>query len=101
MEAPKNKLVFNRSIFWDMNFYNLDYDGKASFIMERVFECGNVDDIRQCRWYYEDEKVTDILLNAKFLPERRLHLAAAVIDKSVTEFRCYTLRRLNPAPFPY
>jgi len=51
--------------------------------------------------YYGDEKVTGVLLKAKYLPERRLHLAAAVIDKPITEFRCYILRQPNPELFPY
>ena len=49
MEPQKPKPVFNRRVFWDVNFDTLDYDGKASFIIERVFERGDVDDIRQCR----------------------------------------------------
>jgi hypothetical protein len=101
MKSSVKKPVFNKRIFWDVNFEKLDYDKKASFIIERVFERGDVKDIRQCRRYYGDEKVTLVLLNAKYLPERRLHLAAAVIDKPFTEFRCYTLRQLNPELFPY
>ncbi len=101
MDNLVNKPVFNRRIFWDVNFDALDYDNKSSFIIERVFERGDVNDIRQCRRYYGDEKVTDVLLNAKYLPERRLHLAAAVIDKPITQFRCYTLRQLTPELFPY
>jgi hypothetical protein len=92
--------VSNNHIFWDVNAAMLDYDGKANFIIERVFERGDVSDIRQCRRYYGDELISQILLNAKYLPERRLRLAAAVIDKPVTEFRCYTLRRSNPRLFP-
>jgi hypothetical protein len=101
MKTQKNKPLFHKRIFWDVNFEALDYDKKASFIIERVFERGDVEDIRQCRRYYGDEKVTEVLLNAKFLPERRLHLAAAVINKPVTEFRCYTLRQSNPGLLPY
>ena len=101
MEPPKPKPVFNRRIFWDVNFDTLDYDGKASFIIERVFERGDVDDIRQCRRYYGDEKVTVALLNAKYLPLHVIYLAAAVTDKPITDFRCYKLRQLNPGPFPY
>ena len=101
MESTLKKPVFNKRIFWDVNFEAIDYDKKASFVIERVFERGDVDDIRQCRRYYGDKKVTSVLLKAKYLPERRLHLAAAVIDKPVTEFRCYTLRQLNPGLFPY
>ena len=97
----KKKPVFNKRIFWDVDFEKLDYDNKASFIIERVFERGDVDDIRQCRRYYGDEKVSEVLLNAKYLPERRLHLAAAVIDKPITAFRCYILRQSNPGLYPY
>src|SRR5690606_29933783 len=96
MPATIHKPIFNKRIFWDVNFDKIDYDAKANFVIERVFERGDVDDIRQCRRYYGDEKVTNALLNAKYLPERRLHLAAAVINKPVTSFRCYTLRQLNP-----
>jgi hypothetical protein len=101
MMPNKPKPVFHKRIFWDVNFEQLDYDAKANFIIERVFERGDVEDIRQCRRYYGDEKVTTVLLNARFLPERRLYLASAVIGRALNEFRCYTLRQLNPGLYPY
>jgi hypothetical protein len=82
MDEAKHKPVFDRRIFWDVNFDTLDYDKRARFVFER----GDVDDIWQCRRYYGDEKITDVLLTAKFLPERRLHLAAAVIDNQLAIF---------------
>lgn len=97
----KQKPIFNKRIFWDVNFEQIDYDAKANFVIERVFERGDVDDIRQCRRYYGDEKVTSTLLNTKFLPEHRMHLASAVIGKPLNEFRCYILRQSNPGLFPY
>lgn len=99
--TTKLKPVFNKRIFWDVDFEKINYDAKASFIIERVFERGDVEDIRNCRRYYGDEKVTEALLNAKFLPQVTMYLASAVIDRPITEFRCYTLRQLNPALFPY
>ena len=84
-----------------MDFDKIDYDAKANFVIERVFERGDVDDIRNCRRYYGDEKVTAALLNAKYLPERRIHLAAAVTGRELKEFRCYILRQSNPALYPY
>ena len=100
MEKKKNP-IFEKRIFWDVDFEKIDYDEKANFVIERVFERGDVEDIRQCRRYYGDEKVAEALLNAKFLPEHRIHLASAVIDKPLNEFRCYILRQLNPELFPY
>ena len=97
----KPKPIFEKRIFWDVNFELIDYDAKANFVIERVFERGDVEDIRQCRRFYGDEKVTEALLKAKYLPEHRIYLASAVINKPLNEFRCYILRQLNPELFPY
>ena len=97
----KPKPVFEKRIFWDVNFENIDYDVKANFVIERVFDRGDVEDIRNCRRYYGDEKVTEALLNAKFLRLTRIYLASAVIDKPITDFKCYTLRQSNPELLPY
>lgn len=96
-----SKPYHNSRIFWDVDFEKLDFDTKANFIIERVFERGDVEDIRKCRRYYGDEKISSALLNAKFLPEHRTYLASAVIGKPLNEFRCYILRQLNPGLFPY
>ena len=95
------KPVFERRIFWDVDYDKLDIDDKANFVIERVFERGDIEDIRQCRRYYGDKKVTDSLLNARFLPEHIMYFAAAIIDKDITEFRCYKLRQLNPGLYLY
>lgn len=91
--------IFNKHIFWDVVFENINYDTKSNFVIEHVFERGDVQDIRNYRNYYQDEKVTEVLLNAKFLPETRMNLASAVIDRLFQDFRCYTLRQLNPTLF--
>ncbi len=97
----KPKPVFDRGIFWDVDYDKMDLDLRANFVIERVFERGDVEDIRQCRRYFGDDKVTTALLNARFLPEHRIHLASAVINKPLTDLRCYVLRQLNPGLFPY
>ncbi|MGB3524741.1 MAG: hypothetical protein WBB32_02115 [Flavobacteriales bacterium] len=95
------KPEFARRIFWDVDFDKLDYDAKASFVIERVFERGDVPDIRNCRRYYGDEKVIEALLKAKFLPLDTLHFVSAIFNKPMEDFRCYTLRQSNPTLFPY
>ena len=95
------KPVFERRIFWDVDYDKLDIDEKADFVIARVFERGDIEDIRHCRRYYGDEKISDTLLNARFLPEHTMYFAAAIIDKDITEFRCYKLRQLNPGLYPY
>ena len=99
LEKPRP--IFARRIFWDEDFDKLDYDGKASFVIERVFERGDVEDIRQCRRYYGDEKVVDALLKAKFLPLATLHFVSAIFDKPIETFRCFTLRQSSQGRLPY
>jgi hypothetical protein len=77
----KPKPIFDKRIFWDVAFDQIDYDQKSAFVITRVFERGDVEDIRNCRRYYGDDRIREVLLNAKFLPETRMYLAAAVIDR--------------------
>lgn len=67
MEIKPNPIL-NKRIFWDVVFENIDYNAKANFVIERVFERGDVEDIRNCR-RYGDDNVREALLNVKFLPE--------------------------------
>jgi hypothetical protein len=91
----------NKRIFWDVDSEKLDFEKKASFIIERVFERGDVEDIRMCRRFYGDEKIADVLLNTKYLPIRKIYLASAILNKPLTAFKCYILRQLNPELYPY
>ena len=50
--SNKPKQIFNKCIFWDVAFEKIDYEAKANFVIERVFERGDVEDIRNCRRYY-------------------------------------------------
>jgi hypothetical protein len=95
------KPILARRIFWDVDFDKIDYDAKASFVIERVFDRGDVEDIRQCRRYYGDEKVVDALLKAKFLRKGTHHFISAIFDRPLEAFRCYTTRQLNPGRLPY
>jgi hypothetical protein len=100
MSQPE-KPVLNKRIFWDVQFENLDYDNRYSFIIQRVFERGDIDDIRNVRRYYGDDKIAQSLLNAKFLDLHTLYLSAAVIGRPLTDFRCYTQAQSNPQHWKY
>ena len=97
----KTKPIFDKRIFWDVDSEKMDYDAKAQFIIVRVFERGDIEDIRQCRRYYGNELVKKSLLEAKYIMQGSLHLAAAVIDEPIENFRCYKLQQLNPTLYPY
>lgn len=93
--------VFNRRIFWDVDFDALDYNNKASFIIERVFERGDVDDIRQCRRFYGDSNISTVLTKAKWLSLATICLACALFNNQLTDYRCYIKAQSNPGYWMY
>ncbi|MGN6213057.1 DUF6922 domain-containing protein [Parafilimonas sp.] len=101
MNTASSKPVFNRRIFWDVNFDALDYNKRARFVIERVFERGDVDDIRQCRRYYGDELIKEILTTAKWLRKETVYLACAILDNDLSDYKCYKAAQLNPQLWTY
>ena len=95
------KPVFNKRIFWDVDFDNLDYKRKAAFVIERIFERGDVNDIRQARRYYGDEMVVKILTGAKWLRYDIYVFVKNLFDLKPENFRCYTQRQLSQLPWTY
>jgi hypothetical protein len=91
----------DHKLFWDVDYDKLDWEKYASWVIVRVFERGDVDDIRQVRRHYGDEKISDSLLNAKSIRLDRLYLAAAVIDQPLEKFKCYLNQQLNPKLFRF
>jgi hypothetical protein len=92
---------FDSRIFWDIDFEKIDYIQNADFVIERVFERGDIEDIRQCRRFYGDKQISKTLLNVKFLPLHIIYFASAIINKPIEKFKCYKLRQLNPELYPY
>lgn len=90
----------DQKIFSDVSAVTMDFEKHMAFIVVRVFDKGNVQDIRNCRKYYGDTLISSILLNTRFLSKMRLYLASAIINQPIGAFRCYTLRQSNPELLP-
>jgi hypothetical protein len=91
----------DRKLFWDVDYDKLDWEKYASWVIVRVFERGDVDDIRQVRRHYGDEKIKTALTNTKWLPLRTIYLACAILDNNLNDYRCYREGQLNPQHWIY
>ncbi len=94
MQKTKPRLA--KRIFWDVNFDAIDYEEKWKFVIERVFDRGDIEDIRQVRRYYGDEKVIKALTTAMYLFDETINFCSAIFEIPKEKFRCYTLKQLNP-----
>jgi hypothetical protein len=96
MAATTNKPIFDKRIFWDVNFETIDYDTRYAFVIERVFERGDVPDIRNCRRHYGDEKICKVLTNAKWLSLHKISLACAIFHNELTDYKSYNTAHTYP-----
>ena len=101
MEADIHPFKLNKRLFWDVNFETLDFNKKDAFVIERVFERGDVEDIRACRRYYGDEKLSAVLTNAKWLSLTTIYLACALFGNQLTDYKCYITAQSNPTHWTY
>ena len=99
---PANNIPrLNKRIFWDVNFDTLDYDKNARFIIGRVFVRGNSSDIGECRRYYGDNLITEVLTNLKWLPLPAVQLACEILNNKLTDYKCYNLAQADPTHWLY
>jgi hypothetical protein len=83
---------FSRHIFWDVNFDKLDFDQKVVFVIERVFERGNVTDVWEKRRNYGDNIIKPVLTNAKWPSSQNIYMARAILlDNKLMANRCTIL----------
>ena len=95
------KPILAKRIFWDTDFNKLDYEKNANSIIERVFDRGDIDDLRQVRRFYGDEKVIEALTSAKYLFDETINFCSGIFDIPKEKFRCYLLKQSNPTPSLY
>jgi nicotinamide mononucleotide adenylyltransferase len=91
-----DKPILAKRIFWDTDFEKLEYDKNYKSIIARVFDRGDIEDIRQVRRYYGDEKVIEALTTAKYLFDETINFCSGIFEIPKENFRCYILKQSYP-----
>ena len=90
MKAPKYIPEINRAVFWDVPIEELDYTKDSNFIIPRVFNYGNFQEIADIIVCYGREDVQKILLSSIDLNIFGLENASAFLGIPENQFLCYT-----------
>lgn len=75
-------------LFWDIS--NLDHEKNKTIIIERVFNRGDIDDLKTIIHLYGLETIKQEIIKAGFLDKKTLNWACLFLNIPKTEFRCYT-----------
>jgi hypothetical protein len=77
-------------LFWDTDPSQLDAETHAQFIIERVAERGELEEMRAVWSYYGETRVADAVRNSRSLSTRTVWFFSSLLHVPLESFRSYT-----------
>ena len=93
--------ALRKSLFWDVDFAKIEWQKNYRFVIERVLERGTFDEWQQIKDIYGLEKIKETALQVRWLDNTTLSFCSNYFHIHKEQFRCYTLKSLNPAPWVF
>lgn len=87
---PKEKLLLDKRFFWDVDYEKINYDKNPGWIIVRIFERGDIADIKKLRRYYGDRLIREVIVKAKYIEIETLQYLSAIYQIPKHKFRCYS-----------
>jgi hypothetical protein len=73
--------VFSKSLFWDVDMNQLDWERHAHFIINRSFSRGGTSDVKRVFAQYSDERIKQAVLKSRgVLPKKVAHYLSQLLD---------------------
>lgn len=82
-----NKL--DKRYFWDIDVGNLDPKKSKQIIIERIFQLGDIDDMKAIMVFYGEDVTLDVLRNLNYLDPKTLNLVSKLFNEPRENFRCH------------
>lgn len=95
MKSPKYIPEINPVVFWDVPKEDIDYTKDSYFIICRVFNYGNFQEVADVIVCYGKDYVTEVLLSSADLDIFGLSTASSFLGIPEKQFLCYERK-----PFP-
>ena len=86
----KQKPILDKRLFWDVHYDKIDYDKYPGWVIVRVFERGDIPDIKQVRRYYGDKLIKKEIVKAKYIEFETMQFLSAIYQIPKQKFLCYT-----------
>jgi len=87
--ATNIKPKLSRYLFWDTNIKNLDFEERASFVLERVFTMGMQEDEWKVIKYYGKERIRKEVIKCRSLDKKTMNYLSVFYDIPKKDFACY------------
>lgn len=85
-QTPEN---ISKHLLWDININHIDEQKNKAIIIERVFNRGDIADLKIIIKHYGIEVIKQEIVKAGFLDKKTLCWASLFLNIPKTKFRCY------------
>lgn len=71
--TPKEKMDFRQSLFWDVDPKTIDPEKHARYIIERILDFGDDNEVRWMWQYYNHDLIRDVIMKSRgIFPKTRI-----------------------------
>lgn len=90
----KGIISLNKTLFWDVNFRDLDYQKDAFFIIERVLNYGDEEDYQTIKKIYGLPRIKNIAKKINYINKKNINFWSIIFNIPLNSFKC-TKKFLN------
>lgn len=90
-EEIKSKI--SQSLFWDVDFKQIDFINQKKYIIPRVMDRGTKKDVRLIWDFYGEKTIRETLINARFLEEKTICFFANFFSIHPSDFRSFQIKK--------
>jgi hypothetical protein len=101
MDDAKDNLLLPGYAFWDVNLENLSFSRDKQFIISRMFERGNLEDVLSFMVFYGKDEAGNSLKSNKYLNRQGLFLAHSLLGLPLQDFKAYDTLNLSISPHSF
>lgn len=84
----KDKIFLNKTLFWDVDYKNIDKEKNASFIVERVLNYGDEKDYKELKRVYGLLKIKKIAKEINYINKKNINFWSIMFDIPLKHFKC-------------
>ena len=95
------KTIFSKTLFWDTNVLQMDFQKSKFYIIERVVTRGNHRDWKTMLSIYTLAEIKDAVIKIRDLDARTLHFCSFYFNIPKEAFECYMKPSWTEAPITY
>jgi hypothetical protein len=92
VDDNKKADFFSSSCFWELDRSKLSLDKSRSYIITRIVNRGNMDDIKMMFDYYGWDIIKEEVVKIRYLNDKILNWLSSLFEINPKEFRCYNNR---------